>query len=157
VSEALAPFVRNYYSSAGFFAEAHDPNAAAASLCIAQSEHGNLLIAETTKPDFLYEARYADATSPEHCRKVSALALEYFPALRDVSIQRSWVTQSPYTPSGLPVFGPGGVPGLFLAAGFKSCAVMSRLVGELTRDYLERGTCRYDLREFTDQIRKVSA
>ena len=151
VTEPCAPFLQNTYSSAGFFAEAHDPDKAAASLCLAQSIHGNLLVAETTKPEKLYEPAHADLTSPEHCERISRLALAYFPALADIPVLRSWVTSSPSTPQMLPVFGPSPIPGLFIAAGFKSASVMSKLAGELTADHFSGKELRYDLSDFIGQ------
>ena len=156
VTEACRPFLRNTYSSAGFFAEAHDPDKAAASLCLAQSIHGNLLVAETTKPEKLCRSAFLDLTSPEHCKKVSRLALTYFPALRDIPVLRSWVTFSPCTPKMMPVFGPSMIPGLFIAAGFKSASVMSKLAGELTAEYFTGKTPRYDLSGFISQAVRIS-
>lgn len=155
VSEPLKPFLNNYYSSAGFFAEAHSTEKAAATLCIHQSPHGNLLIAETTKPDHLYKNEHFDLTSHEHCDNIARLAIEYFPALADVQILRSWVTASPSTPTCLPLFGPSQVPGLFLACGFKSSAVLSKIIGEVTRDILTGKDVPYDLSEFIGQVTRM--
>ncbi len=155
VTEPCRPFLRNTYSSAGFFAEAHDPDRAAASLCLAQSIHGNLLVAETTKPEKLCDPAFLDLTSPEHCENISRLALTYFPSLRDLPILRSWVTSSPCTPKMMPVFGPSVIPGLFVAAGFKSASVMSKLAGELTAEYFTGKTPRYDLSGFISQAKRI--
>lgn len=151
VTESCRPFLRNTYFSAGFFAEAHDPQKAAASLCLAQTAHGNILAAETTKPNELFKPEHADLTSVEHCSRISKLALTYFPALKDIPVLRSWVTQSPYTPTMQPVFGPSEVPGLFVAAGFKSAAVMSKLVGEMVAEYFTDGIIRHDWSGFIGQ------
>lgn len=156
VSEPLQPFLNNYYSSAAFFEEAHSTERAASTLCIHQSPHGNLLIAETTKPDQLYDATNFDLTSQEHCNNIGHLAVEYFPALAYVQILRSWVTASPSTPTCLPLFGPSQVPGLFLACGFKSSAVLSKIVGEVTRDILTGKEVPYDLSEFTAQVKPIA-
>ena len=70
VTEAIQPFLNTYYSSAAFFAEAHDPKHAVTSLCIGQSHYGNILIAETTKPHDTVSPQRQDCTSlgtlPEH-------------------------------------------------------------------------------------------
>ena len=155
VTEPCRPFLRNTYSSAGFFADAHDPEKAAASLCLAQSLHGNLLVAETTTPAGLCEEKRADLTSRTHCERISRLALTYFPALNDIPVLRSWVTNSPFTPTMLPVFGPSEIPGLFIAAGFKSASVMSKLAGELTADHFAGRRMRYDLSEFIGQAKRI--
>ena len=151
VTEAIEPFLRNYYSSAGFFAEAHSQEAAAMSLCIGQSHYGNLLIGETSKPDKMVPADLADNTSMEHCRRVQLKVREFFPALENIKILRSWVTASPYTDTCLPVFGKSAIPGLIVAAGFKSCAVLSSVVGEIIADLVTKDSCKYDLSEFINQ------
>ncbi|MEI7885472.1 MAG: FAD-dependent oxidoreductase [Clostridia bacterium] len=151
VTEAIEPFLRNYYSSAGFFAEAHSQESAAMSLCIGQSHYGNLLIGETSKPENMVSADLADNTSMEHCRRVKQKVAEFFPALENIKILRSWVTASPYTDTCLPVFGKSAIPGLIVAAGFKSCAVISPMVGEIIADLVARDSCKYDLSEFIGQ------
>lgn len=156
VTEPVRPFLNSYYSSAGFFAEAHSQEAGNMSLCIGQSHYGNLLIGETTKPYKLIDQALKDATSMEHLHNVKAKIMEFFPDLANINILRSWVTASPYTDSCLPVFGMSSIPGLILAAGFKSCAVISAVVGEAIKDMVVKGSCSYDLREFIGQSRLIN-
>ncbi|MDR0840290.1 MAG: FAD-binding oxidoreductase [Christensenellaceae bacterium] len=148
VTEPLKPFLNNFYSSAGFFTEAHGQEAAATSLCIHQSHHGNILIGETAKPDGRAELAYADMSSVEHCAHIHALLTRYFPALEQVQVLRSWVTRSPYTESCQPVFGPSSVEGLILAAGFKSAAILSPVVGDIVAQLVVKGKAGVDLSEF---------
>ena len=155
VTEPLQPFLRNYYSSAGFFSEAHNPEKASVSLCISQSHYGNLLIAETTKPYHIVGAEYHDCTSAEHMRQVTEELVRIFPMLKDIQIMRSWCASSPYTDDLLPYFGKSPVEGLLLASGFKSSVVLSALVGETIRDLAVKDACRFDLSEFTDRIQTV--
>ena len=155
-TEAIGPFLRNYYSSAGFFAEAHNPERASVSLCISQSHYGNLLVAETTKPYHKVDPALSDCTSVEHVRELTAALVRIFPVLDGIRILRSWCTSSPYTADMLPYFGKSPVDGLLLAAGFKSSVVMSAVVGETIRDLVSKDACRYDLSEFTDRIKRIN-
>lgn len=155
VTEAIQPFLKTYYSSAAFFAEAHNPEKAVTSLCIGQSHYGNILLAETTKPHTAVDEAGQDCTSMEHCRNIREKVLHFFPALEPVSILRGWVTASPYTPNNEPIFGKAPVPGLILAAGFKSSAVVSAVVGETVAELVTRDTCAWDLDQYTAAIRPL--
>ena len=155
VTEALQPFLRNYYSSAGFFADAHGSEGASMSLCISQSHYGNLLIAETSKFFSSVAPEYVDSTSPEHLRCVWKEVSRVFPALKEVNILRSWVTASPYTDTHEPYFGKSPVEGLLLASGFKSSVVVSGIVGETIRDLIVKDSCLFDLSYYTDRIRRL--
>lgn len=155
VTEAIKPFMNTYYSSAAFFAEAHSQEQAATSLCIGQSQYGNMLIAETTQPEDWVAAGRQDMTSLAHIRNIREKLLAFFPALANVQVLRSWATASPYTDSCEPVLGSSGVPGLVLASGFKSAVVMSQVAGEIVRDIVVKGASAYDLSGFTSQIRRL--
>lgn len=153
VTEAIEPFVHTYYSSAAFFAEAHSQEHASISLCVGQSHYGNLLVAETTKPhNWVAEARQ-DCTSIEHCRGIWEKLLHFFPALEHVQVLRSWVVASPFTESHSPIFGKSPIPGLIIAAGFKSAAVLSAEVGQSVAQLVTRDACAWDLRPFMKQVR----
>ena len=156
VTEAIQPFLRNYYSSAGFFVDSHSQDSASVSLCISQSHYGNLLIAETTKPFENVDSSGHDCTSVEHCKRIKEELLRVFPVLENIQILRSWVTASPFTATYEPFFGKSPVEGLFLAAGFKSSVVVSGFVGETIRDLIVSGTSRFDLSPFTDRIRYLN-
>ncbi|MEL7610410.1 MAG: FAD-dependent oxidoreductase [Bacillota bacterium] len=148
VTEPLRPFLRYYYSSAGFFAEAHSQEAAATSLCIHQSHNGNLLIGETAKPDGMVGEAFSDLTSSEHCAHIHALLARYFPALMNAQVLRSWVTRSPYTDSCQPVLCQSSVKGLIIAAGFKSAAILSAVAGEIVAELAVKGRSKVDLSDF---------
>ncbi len=155
VSEAIQPFMRSYYSSAAFFAEAHDQEKAATSLCIGQSHYGNLLLAETAKPHHLVAEAWQDATSLEHCRNIRAKLAHFFPCLGDLQILRGWATASPFTPNNEPVFGKSPVPGLLLAAGFKSAVVMSAVAGEIIAGLATKDHSPHNLSCFMQEVKKI--
>lgn len=155
VTEAIQPFLNTYYSSAAFFAEAHSQGGVSTSLCISQSHYGNLLIGETTKPHESVLQEFQDSTSIEHCHNIREQLDRFFPALHEIQILRSWVVPSPFTTSYEPIFGKAPIPGLIIAAGFKSAVVMSAIVGEIVRDLIEKDTCDWDLTQYTKAIRRV--
>ncbi|MCI8478732.1 MAG: FAD-binding oxidoreductase [Oscillospiraceae bacterium] len=157
VTEALQPFLRTYYSSAAFFAEAHSQKGASTSLCIGQSHYGNLLVAETSKPHDEVSQAGQDCTSLEHLRNIHAQLLHFFPVLEHIQLLRSWVVPSPYTASYEPIFGRAPVPGLIIAAGFKSAAVVSAVVGESVAGLVMKDTCNWDLSLYTKDVQRLSS
>lgn len=156
VTEAIAPFIHTYYSSAAFFAEAHSQEHAAISLCVGQSHYGNLLVAETTKPHNWVVEERQDCTSLEHCRGVREQLLHFFPALEHVQVLRSWAVPSPFTEDHKPVFGRSPVPGLIIAAGFKSAAVLSAVVGECVAGLVTGDSCPWDLSPFMQKVKPLA-
>ncbi len=145
VTESIAPFLHSYYSSAAFFAEAHDPEKASTSLCISQSHYGNLLLGETTKPHHLIEGNLQDATSVEHCVQIREKLAHFAPAAAHLQILRSWVTASPFTDNTEPILGKSPVSGLMIAAGFKSAVVLSALVGTMITELILHDRCQYNI------------
>ncbi len=156
VTEAIAPFLNTYYSSAAFFAEAHDPEKASASLCIGQSHYGNLLLGETTKPHHIVKNHLQDCTSIVHCTDMREKLAHYAPAASRLQILRSWVTASPFTENNEPIFGKSPVSGLIIAAGFKSAVVLSALVGTLVAEMALHNRCKYDLSGFMKAVKPSS-
>ncbi|HEY7514004.1 MAG TPA: glycine oxidase ThiO [Vicinamibacteria bacterium] len=62
-------------------------------------------------------------------------ALRLAPALADVRLAGSWAGLRPGTPDGLPVIGPGALPGLVHASGlYRSGILLGPLVGEIAAD-----------------------
>jgi sarcosine oxidase subunit beta len=155
VTEAIAPFLHTYYSSAAFFAEAHSQDSETTILCASQSPFGNLLLAETTKPPAWVKEEYQDSTSLNHIYRLREKTLRFFPALKKVQILRSWVTASPYTENNEPLLGHSGVEGIILMAGFKSAVIMSAAAGAIVRDLVLYGNCGHDLSPFTSQISRI--
>ena len=155
VSEAIRPFLRNYYSSAGFFLDSHSQDGVSASLCVSQSIYGNMLFAETTKPYESVDPIYHDCSSGEHCRRIKAELVRVFPCLENINILRSWVASSPFTEDYEPYFGQSPIPGLILASGFKSSVVMSAIVGETVAELVSTGSCRFNLKQYTDRVSRV--
>jgi len=159
VTEPLEPYIRNFFSSASFFIEAHGSagdqgnTSANTSLCGAPSGAGagNLLLGETSKDWYGDPDSVSNLTTIEHCRGISSKMKALFPGLSKLNILRSWTTASPSTPSLKPVLGFAGPEGLIIAAGFKSSVVIAPAVGEIVTDLVTQGKTFCDLSEFTDQ------
>ena len=65
-------------------------------------------------------------------RTLLEVALEIAPVLADVRVVDAWAGLRPATPDGMPVLGPGGVPGLFHAAGlYRNGILIGPLAGEI--------------------------
>lgn len=155
VSEKLKPFLNNYYSSASFFTEAHGMDGVGMSLCMGQTHSGNLLIGETSKPGNVAPDEASSLTSYDHFLKSKDALSKYFPALKDVNLLRAWTTVSPYTDTMEPVLGQVGPEGLLVAAGFKSCVIMTAVTGEIITDLVTKGSTFCDLSSFNAQVKSI--
>lgn len=129
VTEAVKPMMYNYLSSAAFFTDAHGDSSNCA-LAMMQSYEGNFLIGETSSigpkdPDDL-----KFFPSKTHLTKMAGLGARFYPALRDLKVLRTLSVASPYTKDMEPVFGKTSLEGLYVAAGFKSCVVITTAIGE---------------------------
>jgi len=83
-------------------------------------------------------------------RSILEMALRLVPALADVRIADAWAGLRPGTPDGLPVIGPGAVPGLVHAAGlFRDGILLGPLVGELAAGLAQGKAPAADLSAFS--------
>jgi glycine oxidase len=81
---------------------------------------------------------------------VLGIALEIAPILGDVPVADSWAGLRPGTPDGLPVIGPGALPGLFHAAGlYRNGILMGPLVGEIVAGLIRGLASPVDLAPFS--------
>ncbi len=129
VTEAVKPMMNNFLSSAAFFTDAHGDSSNCA-LAMMQSKGGNFLIGETGSigPEDPDELKFFP--SKTHLRKMAGLGARFYPALRDLKILRTFSVASPYTKDMEPIFGKTSLEGLYVAAGFKSCVVITTAIGE---------------------------
>ena len=79
---------------------------------------------------------WSPAINPERARQLLALARRLFPNAADWShAEPVWAGQRPMTPSGMPLIGKSGVPGLYLNAGHGglgwtlACGAAKKLAG----------------------------
>jgi glycine oxidase len=81
---------------------------------------------------------------------VLRIALEIAPILADVRVADSWAGLRPGTPDGLPVIGPGALPGLFHATGlYRNGILMGPLVGEIVAGLVRGQAPPLDLTPFS--------
>jgi glycine oxidase len=91
---------------------------------------GRLLAGSTTE-----RAGFDKSVTAGGLRDVLETALQIAPILSDVRIADTWAGLRPGTPDGLPVLGPGALPGLFHAGGlYRNGILLGPLVGELVGD-----------------------
>ena len=131
VTEAVPVRVSSYLSSAAFFTEVHgDEGGAGCSLALRQAPSGHVYIGETAVD--VGEDPYRMSTLPSefHIREMSKKAIYYLPFLKDVKVLRSWAVPSPATPDFEPVLRVEREGSLIVAAGFKSCVVVTCWIGE---------------------------
>jgi len=87
---------------------------------------GRLLAGST-----LENAGFDKSVTAGGLRTVLDIALEIAPRLVDIPIAKTWAGLRPGTPDGWPILGPGGVPGLFHAAGlYRNGILLGPLAGE---------------------------
>ena len=87
---------------------------------------GRLLAGST-----LERAGFVKEVTAEGRDAIRRIAAEIAPLLADVSPADSWAGLRPGTPDGLPIVGPGALPGLFHATGlYRNGILLGPLVGE---------------------------
>ncbi|KAF0092660.1 MAG: FAD dependent oxidoreductase [Fusobacteria bacterium] len=129
VTERVKPMMNNFLSSAAFFTDAHGDSSNCA-LAMMQSNEGNFLIGETGSigPEDPDDLKFFPSRT--HLSKMAGLGVRFYPVLRDLKILRTFSVASPYTKDMEPIFGKTNLDGLYVAAGFKSCVVITTAIGE---------------------------
>jgi glycine oxidase len=95
------------------------------------------------------KAGFEKSVTASGLRKILDLALEIAPILSDVPVLDSWAGLRPGTPDGLPILGPGALPGLIHAAGlFRNGILLGPLVGELAAALAMGERPPFDLKPF---------
>jgi glycine oxidase len=106
---------------------------------------GRLLAGSTME-----RAGFDKSVTADGLRAVLASALEIAPVLGDVRIAETWAGLRPATPDGLPVLGPGALPGLVHAGGlYRNGILMGPLVGELAAEIVLGRSPRMDVAAFS--------
>jgi glycine oxidase len=106
---------------------------------------GRLLAGSTTE-----RAGFDKSVTAGGLRAVLGAALETAPMLGDVRVTDSWAGLRPWAPDGLPVVGPGALPGLFHASGlYRSGILVGPLVGEIAADLVQGRAPRADISAFS--------
>ncbi|MDY9922190.1 MAG: FAD-dependent oxidoreductase [Synergistota bacterium] len=123
ISEQIDPYLKGIFLEARYIAIKHDPSIAEKSndfafqkgigMVMEQTSEGNILLGSSR--EFVGFDR---STNELIVEAIAKRALHFFPALKNVSMIRSFAGLRPYTPDGLPYLGPvNGVEGFIMAAG----------------------------------------
>ena len=121
--------MNTYISSDGFFTDAHGDDGGC-TLSLIQNSDGNFLIGETASGGAVSPYEMNPYPTDNHIFKMANKATELFPVFENLKILRSFAVPSPYTKDFNPIFGETEIKGLYVAAGFKSCVVMTLVAGE---------------------------
>lgn len=117
-----------------------------ASLSIEQTEDGAMVIGATREfADFDRE------NTLEGIEMIVRRAAEFFPALEDVHVVRSFAGLRPYTPDGLPLIGKvDALSGLYVAAGHEGDGIaLSPITGKLLAEEMVYGKTSYPITAFS--------
>ena len=116
------------------------------SLSIEQQESGGLIIGGTRE-----FADFEEENTFEAVETMVKRAVRFFPALKDVSIIRSFSGFRPYTPDGLSMMGEvRTLPGFYMAAGHEGDGIaLSPITGRLMAELITDGKTSYDITPFS--------
>jgi glycine oxidase len=105
---------------------------------------GRLLVGSTSE-----KVGFDKSVTAGGLRTLLGAAVRLVPVLADVRIAQTWAGLRPGTPDGLPVIGPGAVPGLVHAAGlYRNGILLGPLVGEIVADQILGRPSTVDLAPF---------
>ena len=95
-------------------------------------DDGRIIVGSTQE-----RAGFHKAVTVRGVRGLLEGAAAIVPAVEDAEIARTWSGLRPATPDGLPMIGPGHVPGLVVAAGhFRNGILLSPITGEIVADLI---------------------
>jgi sarcosine oxidase subunit beta len=153
ISEPIGPFVHCTVQCAQYYMIKHRPETVkdeyvvrtGSSLSLAQTDDGALTIGSTRELE-----GFNRENTLESFGAIARRAVQFFPALRDVHIIRSFAGLRPYTPDGLPLIGElNGVKGLYIAAGHEGDGIaLSPITGKLMAELLADGKSSFPLDAF---------
>ena len=106
---------------------------------------GRLLIGAT-----LEEAGYDKQVDADTIQRLHQAALDVLPALAEARILEDWAGLRPGTPDALPILGPTGIPGYWVATGhFRDGILLTPVTARAMAQVLTAEDCAYDLRAFS--------
>jgi glycine oxidase len=94
---------------------------------------GKVLIGATVE-----DVGYDKSVDPATIHALLIAAAKYLPELASAPITQSWAGLRPGTPDGLPILGPTGVPGVFVASGhFRNGILLSPITAKIMANLVE--------------------
>ncbi len=107
-------------------------------MALSQTQEGNFLIAQADRPGEVLDGRISHIAP----QAMSTITTRFFPVLRNAKIIRTWTAPTTYTDDGMPLLGPvKELPGLILAASYRSAVVHSPIAGEIVTQLIDQGYC----------------
>lgn len=107
-------------------------------MALSQTQEGNFLIAQADRPGEVLDGKISHVAP----HAMSAITTRFFPVLKNAKIIRTWTAPTTYTDDGMPLLGPvKDLPGLILAASFRSAIVHSPIAGEIITQLVNQGHC----------------
>ena len=153
ISEPIGPFVHCTVQCAQYYMIKHRPDAikdtyvvrTGSSLSFGQTDDGALMIGATREL-----VGFDRENTLESFEAIARRAVEFFPALGDVHIIRSFAGLRPYTPDGLPLLGESDtVKGLYIATGHEGDGIaLSPATGKFMAELLVNGESSFPLEPF---------
>jgi glycine oxidase len=108
---------------------------------------GRLLVGSTSE-----KVGFDKTVTAGGLRTLLDAAVRLVPVLADVRVTDTWAGLRPGTPDGLPVIGPGAVPGLVHAAGlYRNGILLGPLIGDLVADLVLGRPVSVDLTPFVPE------
>ncbi len=106
---------------------------------------GRVLIGATVE-----EAGFDKTVDADTIQRLHRAAANLVPAIGEARIIEAWAGLRPGTPDGLPILGPGTIPGTFIATGhFRNGILLAPVTAILMRQMIEGKETGFDLRAFS--------
>jgi glycine oxidase len=119
---------------------------------------GRILVGTTVE-----DAGFDKSVHPETISQMHNAAAKYVPELASASVSESWAGLRPGTPDDLPIMGPTGSPGVFMATGhFRNGILLAPLTAMVMANMIEQKPAGHDVSAFapsrfaTAQVNKAS-
>ncbi|HBY57209.1 MAG TPA: hypothetical protein DEG96_05035 [Candidatus Atribacteria bacterium] len=146
VSNPVSPIIRGIVTDGILFTETSSNEYMAAGACLAQSNSGGIILAQSTTAG----ENYNNQNTPLGLSLVAKRALSFFPTLRNLNIIRMWSGLVSYSEDRQPVFGFLDNPeNMFVVTGFHSAMGIASAIGNMVKEIYFRGTCSYDISAFS--------
>jgi glycine/D-amino acid oxidase-like deaminating enzyme len=148
VTAAVPPLMRHCLISAQYVAAKFNPELAARGgmgFSLEQADRGNILIGSSRE-----FAGFDRRTTFDGIRTIASRIVPVIPALKRLSVIRTFAGLRPYTPDGLPILGKvAGLDGFIMAAGHEGDGIaLSAITGELIADLIATGRTQFPLDDF---------
>ncbi|MFZ3217658.1 MAG: glycine oxidase ThiO [Candidatus Acidiferrales bacterium] len=98
----------------------------------------------------LEDAGFAKQVTPQGIRRILDAVFELAPGLADAEIVEEWAGLRPDTPDHLPIIGPTGTEGLWVATGhYRNGILLAPVTAKIVRDWIVTGKPNFDTGAFS--------